>query len=294
MKNNDSPHDKRVTVYIPAYNVEHYLEKCLEGVKKQTYTPERIVVVNDGSKDRSEEIARDMGAQVINHEKNLGLSTARNTAFSTIDSPFIATLDADCVPEPAWLEILMSEFDSDTVAGAGGKLIERNIEKTADLWRSRHMKQHWGDDKITSPMLLFGNNNVYRRQAVLDAGNYPTTPEFRTNNEDFYISRRLRERGMILKYNPAAVVYHYRTDTVMSVYRTNWNWFILSKIAPDSVTNMFRKMKDNVWWSVQYMKNDVGKKDWRLLPVSFGYAFSQTLFDLKFYFSPEERKRVPR
>src|SRR3954451_24051896 len=73
----------RLSVVIPVYNVEDFLEPCLDSVLAQTFTDYEVVMVNDGSTDRSAEIAQryadlDNRFRVV-HQENGGLSKARNT-----------------------------------------------------------------------------------------------------------------------------------------------------------------------------------------------------------------------
>ena len=74
--------EKKISVIVPVYNVEAYLEKCVESILKQTYTNLEILLVNDGSTDNSGELCdqlaqRDQRIRVI-HKENGGLSDARN------------------------------------------------------------------------------------------------------------------------------------------------------------------------------------------------------------------------
>ena len=77
---------KLITVIIPVYKVEEYLEKCVKSVQDQTYTNLEIILVDDGSPDGSGRICdtlakTDPRIRVI-HQKNMGLSGARNTALN--------------------------------------------------------------------------------------------------------------------------------------------------------------------------------------------------------------------
>ncbi len=275
--------ENRVSVYVPAYNAEPYLEACLTAIRTQDYPLEDIVVINDGSTDNTAEIARRMEVNLVNQSRNMGLGAARNLAFQTISSPFIASLDADCVPDPDWLTNLMEQFDSDRVAGVGGKLLEKYQDCAPDRWRARHMKQHRGDTVIINPLFLYGNNNVFRREAVLAAGNYPTTDEYRTNYEDHYMSQKLYESDWTLKYTPDARVYHLRRDTWRSIYHTSWRWYFNGKPKPVSVRNLGWRIKDNVFWTLQYLKKDIKRADWFIIPVTLGYAPALSIFDLKYF-----------
>lgn len=274
---------ERVSVYVPVYNAERYIEKCLTGIKAQTYPIEDTIVIDDGSTDRSMDIARDMGVRVISQPGNLGLSLARRRAFDEIETPLIAALDADCVPEPNWLGTLIPDMKNPAVAGTSGKLLEFQTDTHVDRWRKVHMVQHWGDRRLNSPLHLFGNNTLFRKDAICDAGNYPTGSEYKTNNEDYYISRRLRERGYQIIYNPQALVYHHRRDDRESLFRTYWNWFFLHRSLPNSPGGIWKKAKDNCHWTVEFLKRDIKTADWRLAALDLDFFYEQCLLDLRYF-----------
>ena len=90
---------EKISVIVPVYNVENYLEKCVESILKQTYTNLEILLVNDGSTDTSGELCdqlaqRDQRIRVI-HKENGGLSDARNRGIKEASSNLIGFIDSD-------------------------------------------------------------------------------------------------------------------------------------------------------------------------------------------------------
>jgi GT2 family glycosyltransferase len=71
----------KVSVYIPCYNVANYLAPVLEGALQQTLPPDEILVIDDGSKDQTCEIAARYPVTIVRHERNRGLAAARNTGI---------------------------------------------------------------------------------------------------------------------------------------------------------------------------------------------------------------------
>jgi glycosyltransferase involved in cell wall biosynthesis len=213
-----------ITVYIPAYNVAKYLPQSIKSILAQTLTPIEILVIDDGSTDDSAKIASAYPQiTVVRHERNCGLAAARNTAFRLARSEFVASLDADCVADPTWLERLAPHLNNPEVAGTGGFLLEGVQISLADRWRRVHMRQEWGQTLVRNPKFLFGCNNIFRRSAVLEAGGYDES--MRTNGEDCDLSRRLFARNWELIYDPAAQVTHLRSDSLKSILDTYWRWW---------------------------------------------------------------------
>ena len=91
--------DEKISVIVPVYNVEAYLERCVESILKQTYSNLEILLVNDGSTDKSGELCdqlalRDQRIRVI-HKENGGLSDARNRGIDEASSDLIGFIDSD-------------------------------------------------------------------------------------------------------------------------------------------------------------------------------------------------------
>ena len=88
-----------LTVVVPVYNVEKYLGKCIDSILSQTLVVDEIILVDDGSRDRSGKIADEYAAKYKNikviHQKNGGLSAARNTGIDTATKEYIAFVDSD-------------------------------------------------------------------------------------------------------------------------------------------------------------------------------------------------------
>ena len=87
----------RVSIIIPAYNVESYIERTLKSCVKQSYPDIEIVVVNDGSTDRTEEIVNSFtDVRVVKlTQTNKGVSAARNLGLQTATGEFCVFLDVD-------------------------------------------------------------------------------------------------------------------------------------------------------------------------------------------------------
>ena len=100
-----------ISVIVPVYNVEPYVERCLKSITEQTYPNLEIIVVDDASTDRGGSIcdicaAGDERIQVIHFPENKGLSAARNEGVRMATGAFISFVDSDDYAEPKMLELL--------------------------------------------------------------------------------------------------------------------------------------------------------------------------------------------
>lgn len=213
----------KVSLYIPSYNSATYLERCIEEILRQTYPIEEIIVVDDGSADKTAEIVSKFPVKLIRHRYNRGIAAVRNTAVMEAKGDFIAAIDADCLIEPTWLQRCMEDFLKPNIAAVGGRLLDENNEKIEYRWRAAHLKQHWGDKRKVNPIFLVGSNIAIRKEVFAKVGLY-NAEKFRKNYEDVDLSLRLKKKDFDLIYNPDAIARHIKKDTIGSILKTYWSW----------------------------------------------------------------------
>lgn len=112
-----------ISVIIPVYNVEQYLPDCLDSVLASTYCNLEIILINDGSKDRSGEICDEYAVKdkriVVIHQDNQGVSAARNAGLAMAKGKYIGFVDSDDIISPVMFETLWNAItvtDSDIAA----------------------------------------------------------------------------------------------------------------------------------------------------------------------------------
>ncbi len=105
---------KKISVIIPTYNSENYLEKCIESVVNQTLKEIEIIIINDCSQDNSLKIInkfaqKDKRIKIINNTKNLGYGKSVNLGIKNSNNDFISIVESDDSIEPNMLETLLKE-----------------------------------------------------------------------------------------------------------------------------------------------------------------------------------------
>jgi len=213
----------KISVAIPCYNGAAYVGQAIESMLAQTCPADEVLIVDDGSTDESIEIIRRYPVRLIQHEANLGLASARNTALNNSNEAILVFMDVDAMADASLLEVLLSGFDSPMVAGVGGRGIETNISTLADRWRREHATQAFGKNSIDVEH-LFGLCMAYRSDVLRKIGGFNS--EFLTNAEDVEVGLRLNDAGYRLRYLPDAIVYHRRTDDEMSLRKTMVSWHV--------------------------------------------------------------------
>lgn len=266
---------EKVTLYIPFYNASQYVDRVIPAVMTQSYPIEEVLIINDGSNDKEIEAVKKYidttkyPLRIVSHEYNRGLSAARNTGFREANCEFVASLDADCVPEPDWLEKLMNNFSDEKIAGVGGTLIESVIITNADKWRVARMSQNWGLDKILNPPFMFGHSNVFRASAIKNVGYYDE--QFKTNAEDYHISLSLYKTGYQLIYEPKAITKHLKTDSNKSVLDTYWRYGYWG-FKPGFIRNSVRAA-GHMFRAQRLLRSDIAHRRWSIIYLSLIFPF---------------------
>jgi glycosyltransferase involved in cell wall biosynthesis len=129
--------NEKASIIVPVYNTEKYLRQCLDSILNQTYQNLEILLVDDGSPDRSgaicdEYAAKDPRIRVI-HTENRGVSAARNTAMQAVSGEYIIFVDSDDYVAAEYVENLMAGADADLVTAG---LHVQTPENRWDEWKN--------------------------------------------------------------------------------------------------------------------------------------------------------------
>lgn len=134
-----------ISVIIPAYNAEKYIERCIRSIQNQTYQNVEIIVVNDGSADGTEAAARrccvqDARIWVISQE-NQGVSAARNRGMEEARGEYLAFVDADDTLPAEAMEVLLRTAQSEKADIVSGMMraihndgTEKEEKTAEDIW----------------------------------------------------------------------------------------------------------------------------------------------------------------
>jgi glycosyltransferase involved in cell wall biosynthesis len=205
-----SPSLLPITVVIPAYNRAELLPRALASVHAQTSAPAETIVIDDGSTDHSATVAEQHGARVIRHERNRGVSAARNTALEAATAEWVAFLDTDDEWLPAHLERLWTMRDGHAAVAHSAVWVERP-------GREHHAYGVTGRRPrvLRSPAPLVADNfiplsaSLVRRSAALEAGGFDTGL---THAEDLDFWIRLAEQGRVLVLPEIGAIYHLHEE----------------------------------------------------------------------------------
>ena len=122
----------KVSVIVPVYNVEKYLHRCIDSILAQSFTDFELLLVNDGSKDKSGEIcdeyaAKDSRVRVF-HKENGGVTSARKLGFDSSVGEYVLFVDSDDYLDKDGIASLVSLSDDDVDIIIGDSLKDRVLD----------------------------------------------------------------------------------------------------------------------------------------------------------------------
>lgn len=115
-----------ISVIVPVYNVENYINKCVDSILSQEYGNLEVILVDDGSSDRSGQICDDYAEKdarvVVIHQVNSGVSAARNAAIAAVRGDYVGFVDSDDFVDPDMYKVML-----ETAAEHGSDIVECNL-----------------------------------------------------------------------------------------------------------------------------------------------------------------------
>ncbi|MGH7047069.1 MAG: glycosyltransferase [Stellaceae bacterium] len=207
------PRHPRVSVVVCAYNAERTMDACLASLEVMNYPDYEVIVVNDGSHDRTLEITESYPYCRIISQPNRGLSIARNVGAEAATGEIVAYTDSDCVADPDWLLYLVARMEAGGLTACGGPNFappEESLVPAAVAVAPGGPTHVLLSDEVAEH--IAGCNMAFRRETLLGIGGFD--PVYRTAGDDVDICWRFQDAGHVIGFSPAAMVWHFRRNTV--------------------------------------------------------------------------------
>lgn len=208
-----SVNDSLVSIIVPIYNAEKYLDSCIQSVLRQTYTNWELILIDDGSTDKSGRIAEEYGFAderiTVFHQKNLGVSLARNQGIDEATGNYVVFLDADdeliedCLAKTL---NIAEETNADVVAGRScenQELFQDRIIWTGAEALENSLKDHLFTYSACAKLI--------RREFI---GKTRFTPDIRINEDSYFVFQLLCKQNVFVLTND--VIYFYRANSESS------------------------------------------------------------------------------
>jgi glycosyltransferase involved in cell wall biosynthesis len=200
-----------IDVVICAKNRAEVLERVLQQAIREVPFRE-LIVIYGSSNDRTKEIAEKYTKKVF-WDGDKGLGAARNLGMRKASSELVAMIDTDVVLTKDWYERLVKHFEDPKVAAASGITIFGHgfppLQRLYEYWR-------WKDDHWYQ-----GSNTIFKRDSVLEAGNYDET--ISGSGEDYDMYKRILAAGYTWVPDRKVIVYHPMS---LSEYLDHLDWWV--------------------------------------------------------------------
>jgi biofilm PGA synthesis N-glycosyltransferase PgaC len=218
-----------VSVIIPAFCEEDVIGHSIRGVLKMDYPKFEVIVVNDGSTDRTADVVRsflnDKRVRLLDKKVNEGKAMALNDAVLCAQAELLLVMDADAVPDRKLLRAMVPHFRWGRVAAVAGNPRVRNtgnllcrlqaIEFSSVIGLMRRAQRIWG-----RVMCVSGVVGMFRKSAIVDAGLF--SPGMAT--EDIDLTWKLQTKFYDIRYEPSALVWMIVPETVGVWWKQRRRW----------------------------------------------------------------------
>jgi glycosyltransferase involved in cell wall biosynthesis len=210
--------DTLVSVVVPVYNVEKYLDRCVQSILKQTYSDIEIILVDDGSTDNSGTMCEDWKKRdkriIAIHKENGGLSDARNHGLKYATGDYICFIDSDDFVDYRFVEVLYSLIaeTGTQIAAVGLKEYSEGDPIQEDAYFAESTKLVTRNEAIryllkNSEFQDYAWNKIYRRD-LFGSIKYPVGRKM----EDLGTTYKLFRSVDKIAYNPCRLYYYFQRD----------------------------------------------------------------------------------
>lgn len=204
----------RVSIVIPAYNAQQTIAHTIQALLSQTYSDSiEIIVVDDGSTDRTSQIVQSFAEIKYIRQDNAGPAAARNKGASASKGVFILFTDSDCIPHKNWIEKMIGSFLEEkigVVSGSYGIANPKNL-----LARCIHQEILFRHQTLMPryPRVFGSYNFAVRRHVFFEAGGFDESYR-RASGEDNDLSYKIPKKGYRIYFARDALVDHYHPTRI--------------------------------------------------------------------------------
>ncbi len=204
----------KASVVIPVYNAQQTIAHSIQAVLAQTYPGDiEIIVVDDGSTDRTPQIVQSFREVKYVRQDNAGPAAARNKGASVGKGSFIFFTDSDCIPHRNWVEKVLKGFTDDNIGVVCGSYGIANTQSALArcIYREILYRHHFLMPRF--PKAFGSYNFCVRRQVFAECDGFNEDYR-RASGEDNDLSYKILKKGHRIFFAKDALVDHYHTTSV--------------------------------------------------------------------------------
>lgn len=232
MKDRKEESDVFFSVLVPCYNEELTLTNCIESLINQTYKKFEIIIIDDGSKDKTFDIANQLKSNYSNinievfKKENGGKASALNFGIEKAKGDIIVSLDADSIfLENTLSQISQAFLDKNLVAVCGNVKISNRDKILTKCQAMEYITglniQRRAFAFLNAIHVVAGAIGAFRKDKVIEVGGYSHD----TLVEDMDLTISLSSKGYKIKYLGDAIAYTEAPETLTNLYKQRYRWY---------------------------------------------------------------------
>lgn len=288
-----------ISIIVPVYKVELFLQECIDSILQQTYRDLEIILIDDGSPDNCGKICdeyaiKDERIKVI-HKKNGGLSDARNAGLEVCSGEYIAFIDSDDILHPDFIEILYQNLvinkalisccnfqNFKHTSDIDYRLTENKVETfTGDEFLEILYEPHW------IPQNVIVCNKIYHK-SIFEKLRFPLGKL----HEDEFVFHEIYNGQKVIVYSPLELYFYRKHESSITQNRNLKNYYYTKEAhvlridfgKKNNLTNFVKKTEINLlktsiqnYYNSNFdkkVKKDILKKPTLLLHLYFDKHFN--------------------
>ena len=223
-----------ISVIVPVYNAEKYLQKCLDSILEQTYKNLEIIIINDGSTDNSGQICQEYEKQddriVYIEKENSGVSDTRNAGMDRMTGPYVTFVDSDDWLEPNYVKFLyekLIEHQADIVVGNYTSFNESNsvfyFHTSADYYEKVYDNKSvipflYDAKELLKSALIVPWGKIYKKEIIANF----RFPIDRIGEDALFNLKALLGSKKVVYVNKSAYIYRVREGSLSNTWSDKW------------------------------------------------------------------------
>lgn len=219
----------KVSVIVPAYNAEKNIEQCINSIATQTYKNIEIIIVNDGSKDNTKNICKNLKNKYTNiiiiNQKNMGVSKSRNVGIDNATGDYIMFVDSDDFVDENIIEIMLKNHENDLVISNYKRYYnETKIINNIQIEEKKYNKEEFLEDFWNLYNCYLINSPCFRlyKRNIINLHGIRFNPKYELGEDLIFNLEYLNYCKKIYVLNKYMYNYRYSDNSLTTKYRENY------------------------------------------------------------------------
>lgn len=233
--------NNKISIIIPVYNVSSYLDECLLSVTRQSYKNIEIICVDDGSNDGSGEKcdswAKNDSRITVIHQKNAGVSNARNRALEIASGTLIGFVDADDIVEPNHFEFLQKAIERNNadLASSFYKLWSENSEIKINIPSKQGLLER--NEALFQMLLPYGYRSylftkLFKKEIIENDHKIRFNENLKMMEDLYFVVQYMQKSQSVFFFNNSFYKYRVRNDSAIHTLPKIETLTAFEKISP--------------------------------------------------------------